>query len=281
MKLPGLGPGSTAKEDDPMREPVRSSVRPVRAASTLAALALVVGLGACDDDGRFDQDRYQEQDQGATGASDATSDPADDEVDPEEAPADTDGTRNDSEPADDRTSPASEALDEDEVAGLLWMREEEQLAHDVYVALGERWGLRVFENIAASEQTHIAATIDLLDRYEIPDPAADNEPGTFTDPAIQELYDDFVARGLESRVEALTVGATIEELDIADLRARADATDEATIDDVYARLERASRNHLRAFVGQLELLGVEYEPTVLDDFEEIVAAPMERGRDEH
>jgi hypothetical protein len=94
---------------------------------------------------------------------------------------------------------------------------------------------------------------------------------------MQELYDELLAQGMESKVAALTVGATIEELDIADLRARAETTDEVAIDEVYARLERASKNHLRAFVGQLELLGVDYEPTVLDDFDEIVAAPIERG----
>ena len=57
--------------------------------------------------------------------------------------------------------------------------------------------------------------------------------------------------------------------------------DEVAIDDVYARLERASRNHLRAFVGQLEMLGVDDEPTLLADFAAIVSSPIERGRDDH
>lgn len=262
-----------------MRPPVR---RRISSGYGLMALALVVGLAACDDDGRFDQDRYQEQDQDQ-GAADGSqmdrttspvTEPGDDEFDAEAAPTDPDAS------ADVPAVPTSDVLDEDEVAGLLWMREEEQLAHDVYVVLGEQWGLRVFENISASEQTHIRATVDLLDRYGIPDPASDNEPGTFTDPTIQQLYDDLVARGLESKVAALSVGATIEELDIADLRARAAATDEPAIDRTYSRLERASRNHLRAFVGRLELLDVDYRPTVLDDFEEIVSSPMERGRDD-
>ena len=98
-------------------------------------------------------------------------------------------------------------LTDDEVAGLFWMREEEQLAHDVYMVLGELWGLRIFENIAASEQSHIAAVTSLLDRYGLDDPAAGNEPGTFTEPAIQALYDEFVADGSESVEAALAVGA--------------------------------------------------------------------------
>ncbi|MCB0135932.1 MAG: DUF2202 domain-containing protein, partial [Caldilineaceae bacterium] len=43
-------------------------------------------------------------------------------------------------------------LSEEESAALLFMREEEKLAHDVYVTLYDQWGLRVFSNIAASEQ---------------------------------------------------------------------------------------------------------------------------------
>ncbi|MDH4364740.1 MAG: DUF2202 domain-containing protein, partial [Acidimicrobiia bacterium] len=50
-----------------------------------------------------------------------------------------------------------------------------------------------------------------------------------------------MARGSGALVDALTVGATIEDLDIADLRAR--ATDTPAIALVYANLERGSPNH--------------------------------------
>jgi hypothetical protein len=36
-----------------------------------------------------------------------------------------------------------------EAAGILYMREEEKLARDVYVALGDQWGQLIFSNIAA------------------------------------------------------------------------------------------------------------------------------------
>lgn len=172
-------------------------------------------------------------------------------------------------------------LTDDEVAGLLWMREEEQLAHDVYVVLGDLWGLRIFENIAASETTHIDAMTGLLDQYGIDDPAQGNELGTFTDPAMQALYDGLVADGSVSLDAALTVGALIEELDIADLQARSSATEIVEITTVYANLERGSRNHLRAFASQLDSRGVAYEPTQLDPtiFDAIVSSETERGRD--
>jgi hypothetical protein len=182
--------------------------------------------------------------------------------------------------------PDVDVLDEsgltaDEVAGLLWMREEEQLAHDVYVTLGDLWGLRIFENIASSESSHIEAVATLLDRYGIDDPAAGNDPGTFTDPAIQALHDQLVSDGNVSLEAALAVGALIEELDISDLQARAAATENTEIITMYAGLERGSRNHLRAFTSQLDARGVVYEPTQLDPatFDAIVSAEMERGRD--
>ncbi len=159
------------------------------------------------------------------------------------------------------------------------MREEEQLAHDVYVVLGDLWGLRIFENIAASETTHIAEVSALLDQYGIADPAAGNEPGTFTNPTLQGLYDQLIADGSQSLDAALRAGALIEELDISDLQSRSAATEVPDITTVYANLERGSRNHLRAFISQLELRGETYEPTQLDSatFDAIVSSETERG----
>jgi hypothetical protein len=284
--MPGPEPRHPSRAKDEIMS--TNTNRHVGRARLFAVAALVVAAAACADDapaddGPSDTRRYQEQDQEPSGSGAVTDDERDagTELPLLEDDSETDGgdTGAAATSADGPVGlPVSDVLDPDEVAGLYWMREEEQLAHDVYVALGNEWGMRIFENISASERQHIDLTLGLLERYDLPDPAAGNQPGTFTDPRLQELFDDLIVRGMASTAAALTVGATIEELDIADLRARAEATDEAAIDDVYTRLERASRNHLRAFVGRLELLGVDYEPTVLADFEAIVSSPMERGQ---
>lgn len=160
---------------------------------------------------------------------------------------------------------------------LAYMREEERLAHDVYVALGERWGLRTFENIARAEATHTTAVKTLLDRYGITDPVGTNAPGVFTDQELQALYTSLTAQGSASLTEALRVGALIEELDIADLQARRSAA--ADVQLVFDNLERGSRNHLRAFNRQLTNNGVTYQPTHISqaDFDSIVNSPTERG----
>lgn len=155
------------------------------------------------------------------------------------------------------------ALSDAEIEGLLYMREEEKLARDVYRTLYDEWGLRTFENVADSEVRHVDAMLDLLDSYGIEDPSPD-EPGTFAIEELQALYDDLVARGRRSAVEALRVGGLIEEVDIRDIAAKIEVTDESRIERVYGNLLAGSENHLVAFVSALERDGVDYEAQVLD-----------------
>lgn len=163
------------------------------------------------------------------------------------------------------TAPPTPDLSTDEIAGLQYMREEEKLAHDVYAALYDTWGVPIFANIAAAETTHASAVLRLLDHYDIPDPAAGNPPGVFADPGLQALHDQLVADGRASLAAAFYAGATIEETDIADLQASLATSRHADITAVYRNLLRGSENHLRAFVGQWErTTGQTYQPQVLD-----------------
>jgi hypothetical protein len=130
---------------------------------------------------------------------------------------------------------------------LTYMREEEKLARDVYLVMYEKWGSRIFNNIAASEQKHMDAIKTLLDRYGIPDPAQDNGRGEFTNQELQTLYNDLVEQGSVSLIEALKVGVFIEETDIDDLKAAIALTTHKDIGTVYSNLLRGSLNHLKAF----------------------------------
>lgn len=168
----------------------------------------------------------------------------------------------------------------EEAAALQFMREEEKLAHDVYVTLYGAWGLPVFDNIAASEQQHTDAVAALLDRYGILDPAAGHAIGEFTDPALQALYNQLVAQGSQSVADALKVGAAIEEIDILDLQERLAETDNAAIEQVYNNLLAGSENHLRAFVSTLKTqTGETYAPQYLSQaaYDAILAASGSQG----
>lgn len=171
------------------------------------------------------------------------------------------------------------ALSQEEKAGLLMMREEEKLAHDVYQALYRRWQLPVFANISRSETQHMAAMAMLLHYYGLDDPVQEQE-GRFTDKKLQNLYNELVDVGKRSYADALKVGAQIEELDIADLNRLAAGTQQTAILGVYAQLTRGSRNHLRSFHRQLQVIGENYQPQHLPvaEYEAIVTSEMERGR---
>lgn len=176
-------------------------------------------------------------------------------------------------------TPAASAITQAEKDGLLQMREEEKLARDVYTALYAQWQLPAFGNIIKSEQTHMDAVKNLLTTFGLPDPAANQPAGVFTNPELQALYDDLVAQGSESAVAALRVGATIEDLDIFDLNQFLTATNNAAIKQVYANLKFGSENHLRAFARQLGNYGQTYTPQYLTpaQYNAIIAAGG-RGR---
>ena len=171
----------------------------------------------------------------------------------------------DSPVVDDVTAvAATSGLSDAEIADLLFMREEEKLAHDVYLALYDVWGMNVFQNIAASEQTHTDAVLGLLDNYGLVDPVGDNTLGIFVNPDLQALYDQLVASGSQSLVDALNVGTAVEEIDILDLDEAIARTNQADIIQVYQSLRAGSENHLRAFVGSLERqTGTAFQPQYL------------------
>lgn len=172
-----------------------------------------------------------------------------------------------------------EYLDDGERLELLYMFEEEKVARDVYSALFTVWGHWVFENIAASEQKHMDAIAALFQRYEMTLPESAGTPGVFDSADMQELYNTLVSQGSLSLGEALQVGATIEDLDIFDLKDYVELTDNLDIQTVYENLMRGSRNHLRSFVYQLSLNDLEYTAQYLtqEEIDEILATERERG----
>jgi hypothetical protein len=170
-------------------------------------------------------------------------------------------------------------LSADEAAGLIFMREEEKLAHDVYVTFYQQYGLAIFNNIASSEATHLAAVKTLLDRYGIADPAAGNSVGVFENAELQALYNELIAQGSQSLSAALKIGGAIEEIDILDLQERFATTTHSDIQQVYTSLLNGSYNHLRAFVNTLKAqTGEVYQPQYLDaaTYQTIIAGTNSR-----
>lgn len=139
------------------------------------------------------------------------------------------------------------ALSSEEREALLYLREEEKLAHDVYAVLYEKWGTKVFANIQASESRHMASVKTLLDRYGLEDPVQTEEIGVFANEELKQLFDSLVAQGSASEAESLKVGIAIENKDIEDLQRLIASTTHSDIAEVAQNLLEGSRNHLEAF----------------------------------
>lgn len=133
-------------------------------------------------------------------------------------------------------------------SALTFAREEERMARDLYAALADRYdGARPFSMITRSEQRHFDAVGVLLDRYDVTDPSAGKPAGTYADPAIQKLYDAWLAQGSTTLDAAYQVGVELEERDIADLRKSIEGSLPSDVDNVFGQLLRASERHLAAY----------------------------------
>ena len=174
-------------------------------------------------------------------------------------------------------------LSKQEIEDIMHMREEEKLARDIYLALYEKWGIQAFKNIANSEQRHMDAIKSLIDKYNLNDPVTNDKQGVFTDKRLQELYTQLVNQGSKSEVEALKVGATIEDLDIYDLNAAIQKTDNQDIKYVYNNLRNGSYHHMQAFVGLLNDRGENYKPQYItqEEFNKIMSGELGKRGGNH
>ena len=167
---------------------------------------------------------------------------------------------------------STKSVDKVEEKDLLFMREEEKLARDVYIFAYSQWGNTVFDSISESEQEHTDKILALLVKYNLEDPALEAE-GEFNDEELQHLYNDLIGEVQNSEVSALYVGTAIEEIDIIDILDAIERTDNRDIKTVYGNLLDGSKSHLRAFVKVLETRGIVYEPRFIDEdfYNEIIA----------
>ncbi len=171
-------------------------------------------------------------------------------------------------------------LSQAEIDALTYMREEEKLARDVYLTMADLWGAPIFTNIAGSEQTHMDAVANLLQAYDLQDPAAGKALGEFSNSDLQALYDQLIARGQISQEEALRVGAAIEEIDILDLQEDLGQIENAALTQVFESLLAGSSNHLRAFASNLERqTGSAYTPQYMSQeaYTALLGANTDRG----
>jgi len=172
------------------------------------------------------------------------------------------------------------------------MRSEEKLARDVYLTLAESYPNQpVFLSIATNaEQTHTDKMLDMLIKFKIEDPEPNtiadtlpppNQIGVFENYYFAEYFSkkfkELVDEAEVSLLNALYVGALIEELDMQDINYCNDAfydyypkplpeypdcgglstTAIRSLKNTLSSLLAGSENHLCAFISQIGPIMVE------------------------
>lgn len=133
---------------------------------------------------------------------------------------------------------------------LVYLIEEEKLAHDVYSVMYGLWGAKVFGNILQSESSHQSQVLTVMQSRDIEDPR-NSTVGVFVNKELQNLYDELIAKGSKSAIDAYEVGVAVEELDISDLTEMLSTAKDADVIAMMENLRKGSENHLRAFNNQL------------------------------
>jgi hypothetical protein len=146
-------------------------------------------------------------------------------------------------------------LSENETADILFMREEEQMAYDLYARWGTNYSQPIFKNIARSESVHISRVQALIDRYYPGTYRIGNASAGYTDARIQQMYDTLGPVGDASLHNALESGLVVEDRDIEDLDRAIENTTRLDILGVWRELRAGSENYRQAFSQALDRSG--------------------------
>ncbi len=150
-----------------------------------------------------------------------------------------------------------------EIEDLQFSKEEEKLARDVYLYCHGVYQNPIFLNISESEQKHMDNVTFIMSKYNVEDNSS-LISGKFNNEQLQKLYLELTGKAAISLNDAIWVGATIEDLDINDIKGLKSHTSIPDIVRMYNVLSCGSQNHIRSFNQNLENLGMQYEAQFMD-----------------
>lgn len=131
------------------------------------------------------------------------------------------------------------SLSKSDIENFQYQYSEEMLARDVYKTFYDLYKVKIFNNIAQSEQKHMDSVKNILERVNATIP---------TDYGV--LNDTFIAlktEGSKGLQQALEVWLKIEMLDIDDIKDTLSTSNNVIVNDILYNIGGASYNHLRWF----------------------------------
>ena len=117
-------------------------------------------------------------------------------------------------------------------------------------------------------------------KYKNPCPTINKSVNGLVKQGLVSLFNNMLTQGKLSALEALYVGAAIEEVDMLDLEQAIDSVDNDHIRRMYENLLSGSRNHLRTYIKQIEERGNVYEALFLsqDEIDAVMRPQTSRQR---
>jgi hypothetical protein len=117
-------------------------------------------------------------------------------------------------------------------------------------------------------------------KYKNPGPTVNKSVNGLVKQGLVSLFNNMLTQGKLSALEALYVGAAIEEVDMLDLEQAIDSVDNDHIRRMYENLLSGSRNHLRTYIKQIEERGNVYEALFLsqDEIDAVMRPQTSRQR---
>lgn len=168
---------------------------------------------------------------------------------------------------------------EQEKYDLILTLQEEKVAYDFYSEMYNKYNQKVFGNVMEAEKTHQEHVMSLINSLNIDIGDFSNTPGEFSSKEMIDQYNMLIEIGGYSFTDALRAATKYEEQDLSDLRRYSSQADNENIKSLYQCLEKATGNHLRAFVKNLKKEGINYKPKVLseEDYKAIINSENEKG----
>lgn len=147
---------------------------------------------------------------------------------------------------------ATATLSEAELNALIYLVKLEKMAYEVYTTLGQIYStMPILENISEAEYRHWKVLQNLFVKYGETDPTKDGDVdldiGLYNDDDMSDAYDEAIAYGGVSLLQAMETGAIIEQLELDSLSNALGRTTLPDLTTIYTNFINADGAHLDAF----------------------------------
>lgn len=152
---------------------------------------------------------------------------------------------------------------------VLYLLEQEKLAHDVYRTLDTMWVTDIFNRVANEEYQHVSKLSAVAAEFMINVPNHFNEYpiGQFIDTKLRRLYGELMHAANFSLEDAYRACATLEERKIVDLKMALKEPNFELENLTYKALLVGSEDNFKVFVRALNELNTAYTPVLLSPAE--------------